>query len=118
MSLLRKNKQRRERRELRVKSHIASRNQLPRIAVFRSLNNIYGQLIDDNKGITLASCSSLEIKKVKGSKKDVAKAIGVELAKRSIEKGISQVCFDRSRFLYHGRVKAFADGIREGGLKF
>ena len=117
MSLIRKNNQRRKRRELRVRSRLTSKSGMPRISVFRSASHIYGQLIDDNAGATLASCSTIELKNLAGDKKDIAKAIGKELAKRSIEKGISTAQFDRGRFLYHGRVKAFAEGLREGGLK-
>lgn len=117
MSLIRENKQRRERRQLRVRSKLALNKEMPRISVYKSLKYIYGQVIDDNTGTTIASCSSLEFDKVSGDKKDIAKAIGIELAKRSIKKGISSVRFDRGRFLYHGRVKAFAEGLIEGGLK-
>lgn len=116
MSLQRKIKQRRDRRTMRVRSALKSNQVLPRVSVFRSLNQIYGQIIDDISGHTLISCSSVELKKLKGDKKEVAKAVGIELAKRSIEKGIKEARFDRGRFLYHGRVKALADGLREGGL--
>lgn len=117
MSLIRENKKRRERRQLRVRGKLATNKELPRISVHRSLKYIYGQVIDDNTGTTLASCSSLELDKVNGDKKAIAKAIGIELAKRSIKKGISSVRLDRGRFLFHGRVKAFAEGLIEGGLK-
>ncbi len=116
MSLLRKLKQRRQRRSLRVRSHVQSNISIPRVSVFRSLSHIYGQVIDDISGTTLASCSSLELKNLKGDKKDVARAVGVELAKRSLTKGINRARLDRGRFLYHGRIKALADGLREGGL--
>ena len=117
MSLIRENKQRRERRKLRVRSKLASNQEMPRVSVFRSLNQIYGQLIDDNSGNVIASCSSLELEAISGDKKIVARAIGLELAKRSVNNGVSAARFDRGRFLYHGRVKAFAEGLREGGLK-
>jgi len=117
VSLIRENKQRRERRKLRVRSKLAINKELPRISVHKSLKFIYGQVIDDNTGSTIASCSSLELKNVSGDKKNIAKAIGIELAKRSLSKGISSVRFDRGRFLFHGRVKAFAEGLIEGGLK-
>lgn len=117
MSLIRENKQRRQRRQLRVRSKLAVNKELPRISVHKSLKYIYGQVIDDNTGSTIASCSSLELNSVPGDKKAIAKAIGIELAKRSISKGISSARFDRGRFLFHGRVKAFADGLKEGGLK-
>lgn len=117
MSLIKKNKQRRQRRELRVRSAIKSKTGLPRISVFRSLNYIYGQLINDNEGNTISSCSSLELKNLTGDKKTIAKNVGLELAKKALKAGISEVVLDRGRFLYHGRIKAFAEGLREGGLK-
>ena len=118
MSLESKNRLRRKRRALRVKSSlVVSGSDLTRVSVYRSLNYIYGQLIDDVAGKTLASCSSLELKGVKGDKRDVAKAVGLELAKKAAQQGVSSVRLDRGRFLYHGRVQAFADGLREGGLK-
>ncbi len=78
---------------------------------------MHAQIIDDAVQKTLASCSSLQLKDLAGDKTAVARAIGLELAKRAQEQGVSAVVFDRGRFLYHGRVKALADGLREGGLK-
>lgn len=118
MSLVRDLKRRRNRKQLRVRTKIARNKELPRVSVYKSLKYIYGQVIDDKAGVTLVSCSSLEVDNIKGDKKSVAKAIGLELAKRSREKGISSIRFDRGKFLFHGRIKAFADGLREGGLKF
>ena len=115
MSVLRRIKARAKRRALRVRNKL--KTELPRVSVFRSLNNIYAQIIDDNTHSTLVSCSSLELKNLKGDKSIVANAIGKELAKRASEKGITAAVFDRGRFLYHGRVKALAEGLREGGLK-
>lgn len=91
----------------------------PRLSVFRSNRDIYAQLIDDSLGATLAAASSRE-KGVapSGTKTEKARAVGLELAKRAIEKGITQAVFDRGGYLYHGRVKALADGARQGGLKF
>ncbi|MGB8468215.1 MAG: 50S ribosomal protein L18 [Candidatus Babeliales bacterium] len=117
MSLIKKNAQRTWRRKMRVRKAFKD-IQCPRVSVFKSAAHIYGQLIDDQKGITLASCSTLEIKDVAGDKTAVAQAIGVELAKRSLQKGVEKIVFDRGSFLYHGRVKAFAEGLRSGGLKF
>lgn len=117
MSLQRKIEQRKERRALRVRSKLKSNETLPRVSVFRSLSHIYGQLIDDNSGVTIASHSSLISKNVKGDKKAIAKAVGLELAKKALEKGISSARFDRGRFLFHGRIEALAEGLREGGLK-
>lgn len=116
MSLIRKNKIRIERRKLRVRSSLKN-NELPRVSVFRSLNHIYAQLIDDAKHSTLASSSTLEVKKSKGDKKSHAHAVGLVLAKKAQELGIQAVVLDRGQFLYHGRVKALTEGLREGGLK-
>jgi large subunit ribosomal protein L18 len=90
----------------------------PRLSVFRSNTGIYAQLIDDTTGRTLASCSSAELKTEKGTKTEISKKVGLKLAEKSIALGITQVKFDRGGYLYHGRVKALADGAREGGLKF
>ena len=94
----------------------------PRLSVFRSSKHIYAQIIDDVKGETLVAASSLE-KPMRESLKaggnvDAAKAVGKLVAERAVEKGVTEVVFDRGRYLYHGRVKALADGAREGGLKF
>jgi len=115
VSILRRIKQRAKRRALRVRKKIKA--EVPRVSVFRSLSNISAQIIDDNAHATLVSCSSLELKNLKGDKKAVAKQVGQELAKKAQEKGITEAVFDRGRFLYHGRVKALAEGLREGGLK-
>ena len=91
----------------------------PRLNVFRSETNIYAQVIDDTKGITLVSASSLEKDfKCDGTKTDAAKKVGEVLAERAKAKGIDAVVFDRGGYLYHGRVKALAEGAREGGLQF
>ena len=93
-----------------------------RLSVFRSSKHIYAQVIDDRKGLTVASASSIE-KDMRGSLKtganvDAAKAVGKLVAQRAIEKGVTDVVFDRGAYLYHGRIKALADAAREGGLKF
>lgn len=117
MSLERKVAQSTRRRALRVRGKFkASGNTLPRVSVFRSLQHVYAQVIDDQAQRTLVSCSSLELE-VGGDKKSIAKAVGLELAKRALEKKIEAVVFDRGQFLYHGRVKALADGLREGGMR-
>lgn len=92
----------------------------PRLSIFRSNKDIYAQVIDDSSGHTLVAASSRDksLAKTKGNKSEKSKAVGVEVAKRAIEAGITQVVFDRGGYLYHGRVKALADGAREGGLKF
>ncbi len=93
----------------------------PRLSVFRSLGHIYAQVIDDDKGITLASVSTLALKKSGKKVKnniEAAKRVGEEIAKRSIAAGIKKVVFDRSGYLYHGKVAALADAARNGGLEF
>ncbi|MBI2774640.1 50S ribosomal protein L18 [Candidatus Dependentiae bacterium] len=115
MSIVRKLAHRKVKRALRVRKAVKASG-LPRATVFRSASHIYGQIIDDVAGKTLVSCSSLELKTLKGDKSAVAKAVGLELAKRAVGKGVDRVAFDRGAFLYHGRVKALADGMREGGL--
>lgn len=117
MSLNRNIKARTKRRSLRVRGRLRKNDSLPRVSVFRSLNHMYAQIIDDVAQTTLASCSSLELKDLTGDKKAVARLVGLELAKRAQDKGISAIVFDRGSFLYHGRVKALAEGLREGGLK-
>lgn len=94
----------------------------PRLNVFRSLNNIYAQVIDDVKGVTLVSASTLD-KELKdkighGGNKESAKAVGELVAKRALEAGIKKVVFDRGGYIYHGRVKELADAAREAGLEF
>ena len=95
-------------------------NGRPRLSVFRSSKNIYAQIIDDARGVTLAAASSLESgeKAQKGADKDAAARVGALVAQRAIEKGVKDVVFDRGGYLYHGRVKALADAAREAGLNF
>lgn len=112
----RREKIRTERRVLRVRGKL-HKGVLPRVSVFRSLSHIYGQIIDDNAHVTLASCSSLQMPDLKGDKKAIAYAVGKSLAQRAKDKGIDQVIFDRGPYQYHGRVKAFAEGLREGGVR-
>jgi len=104
-------------RKLRVRERLKNNASLPRLTVFRSLKNISAQIVDDHMRKTLVSCSSLELKNLSGDKKTIAKSVGKELGKRAIEKGIKEVVFDRGSYLYHGRVKSLAEGLREGGLK-
>jgi large subunit ribosomal protein L18 len=116
MSLQRKIKVGRRRRTLRVRSSIAQGR--PRVSVFRSLNYIYAQLIDDSRQHTLASCSSRELPAGQSlDKKQQAFAVGQELARRAKALGVNEIVFDRGPFLYHGRVSALADGLRDGGLQ-
>lgn len=118
MSLLKKLKHRRRRRTLRVRGGQISRGIKPRISVFRSLNHIYAQIIDDNKHSTVLSLSSCNLKTQSGTKTELAKMVGLELGKMAVGQNLSEVFFDRGGYLYHGRVSALADGLREAGLKF
>ncbi len=106
-------------RHTRVRGKISGTNACPRLDVFRSAKNIYAQIIDDEKGVTLVAASSLD-KEFAGSggNKEAARKVGKMIAKRAAEKGIEKVVFDRGGYLYHGRVKELAEGAREGGLKF
>ena len=115
----------RQRRRKSVRKKISGSTSRPRLSVFRSLKHTYAQLIDDTKGITLVSTSTLSddvVKELKGNgghtKTDASKAVGKVLARLALEKGIKRVCFDRGGYLYHGRVRALADAAREGGLEF
>ena len=105
-------------RHKRVRNHISGTAARPRLNVFRSLNNIYAQVIDDVAGVTLVSASSLELKDTYGGNKEAAKAVGKLVAEKALDKGIKEVVFDRGGYLYHGRVAELADGAREGGLEF
>jgi len=124
-------KEKRERRHRRIRAKLSGTAKVPRLCVFKSTNHIYAQLIDDEKGKTISSASDLEMKKAKkketkkgkekkelGGKTASACEVGKLIAKKALEKKIEKVVFDRSGFAYHGRVKALADGAREGGLKF
>ena len=112
----------RERRHIRVRKVVVGTASRPRLNVFKSLSGIYAQIIDDNDGNTLISASTVDKElreQMKGMKKtEQAKAIGKAVAERAKSKGISSVVFDRGGFRYVGRVKALADGAREGGLQF
>ncbi|MBK7103972.1 MAG: 50S ribosomal protein L18 [Ignavibacteriae bacterium] len=116
-------KEKRLKNKIRVSKKISGTSERPRIAVFRSLNQIYAQVIDDVNRTTLVAASSLskDIQvEIKDTKTKIAKSklVGKLLAQKAIEKGISSVVFDRSGYRYHGRVQAIAEGAREGGLKF
>jgi large subunit ribosomal protein L18 len=116
---------RRVRIQLRQRKRIAGSGERPRLSVFRSVAHIYAQVIDDLSGKTLVSASSVEptvkgafAKDVRGGNLKGAEAVGKVIAERSIEKGIKRVVFDRSGFLYHGRIRAVADAARKAGLEF
>ncbi len=113
---------RRTQRKSRTSGSVRGSTERPRLSVFRSVKNIYAQVIDDTTGRTIAAASSVA-KEVKGTmkhggNKKVAVEIGKAIAAKAIEKGVKQVAFDRNGYRYHGRVKALADAAREGGLKF
>jgi large subunit ribosomal protein L18 len=117
------NRIRREKIKITIRKKIFGTPERPRLMIYRSLNDIYGQIIDDTTGKTLAAASSnaKDLKEVVSSAKSkVEKSVivGKALAKKALEKNINSVVFDRNGYLYHGRVKALADGVREGGLKF
>ena len=116
---------RRHRIQLRQRKRISGTEERPRLTVFRSETHIYAQIVDDLKGATLVAASSVEPSIKAGFPKDVrggnlkgAEAIGEVIAKRAIDKGIKRVVFDRSGFLYHGRIRAIADAARKAGLEF
>ena len=112
------NKQRLKRHK-RVRAKISGTSAKPRLSVYRSNANITAQIIDDTKGVTLVSASTLEASfEGIGSNKEAAKKIGLIVAERAIKMGITEVVFDRGGYIYHGRVSELADGAREGGLKF
>lgn len=102
-------------KHLRVRKNVKGLTERPRVAVFRSNQHIYAQLIDDRKSVTLASESDL---KLKGPKKERALIVGESLAKKAVALKVKQIVFDRGGFIYHGRVMSVAEGLRKGGLEF
>lgn len=108
----------RTKKKLRIRRKIAGSAEKPRLSIFRSSRHMYAQIIDDTKGVTLVSASTLDVEGLKGSNKSTAAAIGKEIAKRALAKKIEEVVFDRNGYLFHGRIKSLADGAREAGLKF
>jgi len=110
----------RERRHRRVRARVIGTADRPRLNVFRSLNHIYAQVIDDSVGHTMAAAGSLDgpVKNTEGTKTDEAKAVGKLVAERARAAGITKVVFDRGGWQYHGRIKALADAAREAGLEF
>lgn len=106
-------------RHARVRSKVSGTTERPRLAVYRSNANIYAQIIDDTKGVTLCSASSIEADfEGIGSNKEAAKKVGKKIAEKALASGITEVVFDRGGYIYHGRVSELAAGAREGGLKF
>lgn len=113
-----KKQQKRYQRHQRVRGKISGTAKVPRLGVFRSHQYIYAQLIDDEKGKTIMAASDQKLRKGKRSKADLAKEVGKLIAQKAQERKITKVIFDRGGYKYHGRVKAVAEGAREGGLKF
>ena len=116
--LIKKIHTRTTRRAFRVRNAQPSRGERVRISVYRTLKQIYAQAIDDKTHQTVAACSSVSLQQANGDKKAIARQVGLELGKVLVEKNLTSVFFDRGHFLYHGRVQALADGLRESGLQF
>lgn len=111
--------ERRQRIKFRIKKIVSGTAQKPRLVVFRSNSEIYAQIIDDTKGVTLVAASSRDKDlKATGTKTEKAKQVGQAITKKALAAGIESISFDRGGYLYHGRVKSLAEGAREGGLKF
>lgn len=108
----------RVRRHARVRRKISGTSEMPRLCLYRSNKNIEAQIIDDTKGMTLVSSSSMALKLENGGNVEAAAAVGTDIAKKALAKKIENVVFDRSGYVYHGRVKALAEAAREAGLKF
>jgi len=111
-------REKRYKRHRRVRAKVAGTKDCPRLSVFRSNQHTYIQIIDDAVGKILVSASDVKVKKAKLSKLETAKKIGKEIAKNCLKQNIKKVIFDRGGYKYHGRIKAVAEGAREGGLKF
>ena len=112
-----KNRERRERIKAGVRKKISGTTDRPRLSVFRSNTGIYAQVIDDIKQVTITSASSIELGK-KNLNQENAKSVGKKIAEKAVASGVKEIVFDRNGYLYHGNIKAFAEGAREGGLKF
>lgn len=109
----------RQKRHLRIRNKISGTESRPRLCVYKSLNGIHAQIIDDTKATTLVSASTLDKDiKIKKSNMEAAKEVGASIAKKAIAKGIKEVVFDRSGYIYHGKIKSFAEAAREAGLVF
>ena len=108
----------RKKRHARVRNKVSGTSSMPRLSVFRSNSQIFAQIIDDEKGTTLVSSSSLSLKIKNGGNVEGAKLVGKDIAKKAKSKKITKVVFDRGGYLYHGRIKALADAAREAGLEF
>ena len=108
----------RARRHKRVRAKISGTAEAPRLSVYRANANIHAQLIDDVKGVTLVSSSSVALKLANGGNMEAAAAVGKDIAEKALAAGIKKIVFDRSGYVYHGRIKAVADAAREAGLEF
>jgi large subunit ribosomal protein L18 len=108
----------RQRIHVRIRRKMTGTTERPRLNIYRSLNHIYAQVIDDQTGTTVASASTLELKLKTGGNVASAKEVGKTVAERAVAKGAKKVVFDRGGYLYHGRIKALADAAREAGLEF
>jgi large subunit ribosomal protein L18 len=113
-----KTKTRRSKIKAGIRKKIRGTTERPRLTVFRSNKGIYAQIIDDTRGVTLASASTVELGDKAGLNIENSKAVGKKMAEKSIASGIQDIVFDRNGYLYHGNIKALAEGAREGGLKF
>jgi large subunit ribosomal protein L18 len=112
-----KNRERRERIKKGIRKKISGTTARPRLSVFKSNTGIYAQVIDDIKGVTVASASTVELGK-KAVNIENSKNVGKKIAEKAVASGVQEIVFDRNGYLYHGNIKAFAEGAREGGLKF
>jgi large subunit ribosomal protein L18 len=112
-----KNRERRERIKMGIRKKISGTTTRPRLSVFKSNTGIYAQVIDDIKGVTVASASTVELGK-KTVNIENSKNVGKKIAEKAVASGVQEIVFDRNGYLYHGNIKAFAEGAREGGLKF
>ena len=113
-----KNRERRERIKAGVRKKIKGTSATPRLSVFRSNRGIYAQVIDDLKGVTVASASSVELGDKAKLNQESSKTVGKKIAEKALASGVQTIVFDRNGYLYHGNIKALAEGAREGGLKF
>jgi large subunit ribosomal protein L18 len=113
-----KNRERRERIKAGVRKKINGTTERPRLSVFRSNRGIYVQIIDDLKGVTVASASTVELGEKAKLNQENSKSVGKKIAEKALASGVQTIVFDRNGYLYHGNIKALAEGAREGGLKF
>ena len=113
-----KNRERRTRIKQGIRRKLEGTTERPRLSVFRSNKGIYAQIIDDLKGVTLAAASTTELGDKTTLNMESSKSVGKKLAEKAVSSGIESIVFDRNGYLYHGNIKAFAEGAREGGLKF